>query len=276
MRWQARLCLFMSATAFFRCIGFSADVAKDPRDATKDRPFVNSLGMKLVPVRGTKVLACVWETRVRDFAAFVRESGYDWNEKPPFQQTPDDPAVRVSWDDAKAFCAWLSQKEGRTYRLPTDREWDSAAGKDKFPWGDQWPPPKGADNIAGTESVIRDGNDPSSPVRGYADMHPRTAPVGSYKANKLGIYDIGGNVREWIEDWYNQDLHEKHKEAGGPEPAPEQLPEIKAGNVRRAARGGHWWDTMSGILATARRFGLYPDNRNHTTGFRCVLEVPAR
>ena len=91
--------------------------------------------------------------------------------KPPFAQTMDDPVVNVSWEDAKAFCGWLSGKEGygKRYRLPTDHEWSCAVGigdrenadatpkskdnrmADVFPWGEQWPPPDDAGNYFGEE-----------------------------------------------------------------------------------------------------------------------------
>jgi formylglycine-generating enzyme required for sulfatase activity len=85
--------------------------------------------MKFVAIPGTSVLFSIWETRVKDFEAFVKESGYAWSEMADFAQGPDHPVVKVSWNDASAFCAWLSKKEGRQYRLPTDEEWDTAVGK---------------------------------------------------------------------------------------------------------------------------------------------------
>ena len=77
-------------------MGSATVPSSDLAGATKDNPFVNSLGMKFVPVPGTQVLFCIWETRVKDFEAFVKEAGYDWHEKPPFKQGPDHPVVRVS------------------------------------------------------------------------------------------------------------------------------------------------------------------------------------
>ena len=94
--------------------------------------------MKFVPVPGTEVLVSVWDTRVKDFETFVNETGYDataamWSMRsnglrqlgeswrsPGFPQTPDSPVCRVNCYDVKAFCEWLSKKEGKTYRLPTD------------------------------------------------------------------------------------------------------------------------------------------------------------
>jgi hypothetical protein len=127
--------------------------------ATKEQPWQNSLGMKFVPVSGTQVLMGIWDTRLDDFRAFVDSAGYDatggmwslgkegwkqlgatWKE-PGFSQGPTDPVVGVSWDDAKAFCAWLTKRERSSgalpadmhYRLPTDQEWSVAAGLDSEP-----------------------------------------------------------------------------------------------------------------------------------------------
>ncbi len=87
----------------------------------------NSLGMKFQPVPGTKVLFSVWETRVQDYEFYANAVGLEL-EKPYFRQEKDHPAVNVSWEDAKNFCQWLSKKEGKTYRLPTDEEWSWAVG----------------------------------------------------------------------------------------------------------------------------------------------------
>jgi len=122
--------------------------------AAKEHPWVNSLGMKFVPVAGTGVLFSVWDTRVQDFEAFVADTNYDatggmtslgkdgWEErgatwrKPGFSQGPTHPVVGVSWNDAKKFCEWLTGREqgsgmlprGRVYRLPTDAEWSAGVG----------------------------------------------------------------------------------------------------------------------------------------------------
>jgi hypothetical protein len=168
--------------------------------ATKDHPWVNSLGMKFVPVAGTEVLFSVWDTRVQDFETFVKSTGYNatrymyslgkdrWTEwkqrgatwkEPGFSQGVTHPVVGVNWFDAQEFCMWLAKREqgsgmlprGRAYRLPTDAEWSigvglqgeegtnpkEKAGKIKlYPWGKEWPPPKGAGNYAGEEAKKED------------------------------------------------------------------------------------------------------------------------
>ena len=155
-------------------------------------PYTNSLGMIFVYVPGTSVKFCIWDTRVQDYRAYAeRTSDVDQSWKNPgFEQGDTHPVVAVSWNDAKAFCEWLSQKEGKTYRLPTDAEWRVAVGDTKYPWGNDWPPPHGAGNY-----------DPSL----NTDEYKNTSPVGSFAANQYGLYDMGGNVAQWCEDSFRED-----------------------------------------------------------------------
>ncbi|MBT6449822.1 MAG: SUMF1/EgtB/PvdO family nonheme iron enzyme, partial [Verrucomicrobiales bacterium] len=173
--------------------------AKIPTNA-----FVNTLGMPFVPVPGTEVAFCIWETRVKDYAAYAAaNAGVDESWKKPFgdefKQADTHPVAKVNWNDANAFCAWLTKKElaegkikaGQKYRLPTDAEWSVAVGlgkekgntpkeksqgiKDVYPWGKEWPPPVGAGNYSKTLKV---------------DKFDFTAPVGSFTANQFGLHDM--------------------------------------------------------------------------------------
>ena len=262
--------------------------------ATKDHPWVNSLGMKFVPVAGTQVLFSVWDTRVQDFETFVKSTDYDatqgmyslgkdgWKQRgatwkePGFSQGATYPVVGVSWADAKAFCSWLTKKEqaeGRlppkmVYRLPTDEEWSAAVGlknevgstpEEKsgklllYPWDipqkrdKSWPPPSGAGNYAGEEAKIGDWPSGQPVIEGYNDGYPRTSPVGSFEANFSGLYDMGGNVWQWCEDWYN------------------------AQSQYRVLRGASWINVNSDSLLASYRNHYSPDNRFGTFGFRCVV-----
>jgi hypothetical protein len=220
---------------------------------------VNSLGMEFVPVPGTDVLFCKWETRVQDFEAFVKATGTSWS-KPDFEQGPSHPAVNVSWDETKAFCKWLTDKERATgqlgpmqyYTLPQDWEWSVAVGlseartgtpKDKdgkaagHPWGAQFPPPRGAGNYSQSLSV---------------DAFEYTAPVGSFTANQHGLYDLGGNVWEWCEDFYD------------------------GISGARVLRGGSWDIYGFRCLLSSDRSGNDPFGRLGGYGFRCVLVGSSR
>ncbi|MEI6568613.1 MAG: SUMF1/EgtB/PvdO family nonheme iron enzyme [Verrucomicrobiota bacterium] len=199
----------------------------------------------------------IWDTRVSDYRAYAKaNSGVDQGWKDPgFKQTVDHPVVKLSWDDAQAFCAWLTKKERgegkinatQRYRLPTDAEWSVAVGleveaggtpKDKnmkikgvYPWGTQWPPPKGAGNYDQSRGV---------------DDYNTTSPVGSFNPNKHGLYDMGGNVWQWCEDWFDGD------------------------QKFRVLRGASWNNYDPDYLLSSSR-GLMPDIRSINFGFRCVL-----
>ncbi len=251
----------------------------------------NSLGQIFAPVTGVEVLFGIWDVRVKDFEAFVNATGYDatsgmwslrsdgWKQRgdtwknPGFEQGPTHPVCGVSWEDAKAYCDWLTKKErkegliseGQSYRLPSDAEWSMAEGlgredgntpKDKsglikgiYHWGTQWPPPEGAGNYAGSEA--RDANWPSNfvTIDGYRDGYSRTSPVGSFKANKYGLYDMGGNLWQWCEDWY--DGEQKY----------------------RVLRGGSWRNGNSDYLLSSYRDIYTPGYRLIIFGFRVVLVV---
>jgi formylglycine-generating enzyme required for sulfatase activity len=224
--------------------------------------------MKFVPVPGTEVSFCIWETRVKDYAAYAAaNAGVDGKWKNPvyfkrkFSQGETHPVVMVNWDDAQAFCAWLTRKEraagkitaSQRYRLPTDAEWSVAVGlgketdkwgkapRDKsifikgvYPWGKEWPPPKGAGNYGQSLNV---------------DSFEYTSPVGSFSPNAFGIYDLGGNVAEWCEDW--QDPVEK-----------------KWGRV---LRGNYYRQTKDLLLLSSYRGHNMNNHRFWYNGFRCVL-----
>lgn len=243
--------------------------------ASRDKPFENSLGMKFVPVKGATVMFSILETRVQDFEAFVKEAGYGWGAMSPFEQGPDHPVVMVSWEDATAFCAWLSKKEGLEYRLPTDAEWDLAVGKSKYPWGDEFPPPAGQDNVAGDEVGAVSGKEAKMAKRGFEDAHPRTAPVGSYRPNRFGLYDLGGNVREWVADWFNEEIYRLHVAGGGYEIPADEQQAIKGGEVLRVVRGGSW-RAYGVLMLSAARGGYAPEDRHEWVGFRCVLALPSQ
>jgi formylglycine-generating enzyme required for sulfatase activity len=279
--------------------------AKSEIQATKDRPFINSLKMKFVPAGTTNVLFCIWETRVRDFDAFVEATQYDANERvyslrkegwrvwgdnwrnpgPGFEQTPDHPVCGVSWNDAMAFCKWLTEKERKeglidarqAYRLPGKKEWLRADGVDIdrlqmmraikddryleyevesegkkrrviqfYAWGNRWPPPKGTGNFAGEET--KDANAPKQleVISKYRDGYSRTSPVGAFRSNSYGLCDMLGNVWEWTRE---------HPERG---------------STRRELRGGAWYSEQFDLIVL-QSISAEPDMRGAGNGFRCVL-----
>ena len=235
----------------------------------------NSLGMKFVPVKGTDVLFCIHEVRYKDYAAFALEArGIDgqWKNQSALDYTPTDraedhPVFYVCWSHAKIFCDWLSEKEGKRYRLPTDREWSIAAGvgdaekwgPDTTPatvskntrdysWGDSWPPRKGAGNF-GDESMKSKFPDRNEWLKGYDDGFPTTAPVMSFDPNEFGLYDMGGNVQEWCEDW------------------------LTDRQDRRVLRGSSWGSFQRGEFLASTLSSHIPLARHFNRGFRIVMDL---
>lgn len=261
----------------FRCVlahtaASTTNQGKDVQLSGAGELFVNSLGMKFTPVDGVKVLFCIHETRRKDYATYAAENpGVDsqwsklYSDKLPYIKTENDPVYLVNWSDAVSFCDWLSKKEGRTYRLPTDREWSIAAGLDKqeseastpsalnmpipykYPWGGQWPPGKGAGNFADISLSVKFPSETT--IENYMDGYSSAAPVMSFKPNKYGLYDMAGNVWEWCADWSD---------------------ESHSGKV---LRGGSWDCASEPVLRSSYRFIRDPNGRNFLSGgFRCVVE----
>ena len=234
-------------------------VSRDASKATAAAPFINSLGMKFASVPGTKVLFCLHETRWKDFAAYMAESPGDstnWKNQTHYgfviaSRKEDHPVVSVSWDETQAFCQWLSQKEGKTYRLPTELEWNMAVGTDEFPWGSQWPPTPDAGNYSDESRMAKAPYPTKNELRieGLDDGFPTTAPVMSFKPNQFGLYDIGGNVWEWVEDWYDNKLKE------------------------RVLRGGGWVNHERNCMTASHRHRYAPGSRHAHHGFRVVQEA---
>lgn len=252
---------FVNTKAFVTFIIIASALHVSAANAA-DAPLENSLGMKFVKVPGQKeplVNCSIWETRVRDYQVFTEETHRAWI-LPDFVQTPDDPAVNVTWEDAKAFCRWLTERERKAgrltaqqhYRLPTDEEWNVAVGlsseqgstpEDKlkkcvvWPWGADWPPRPGDGNYAPELE---------------ADRFVNTSPVGHFKPNRNGLFDLGGNVWEWCEDWFND------------------------ARVTKVLRGGSFHDSQPKDLLAAYRFSATVHLSNDDIGFRVVIEDTAQ
>ena len=269
--------------------------------ATKDAPFINTLGMEFVPVPGTKVLFCRTETRVKDFEAYVKDTGYQqeggvlvmkvveqkngtsnltWDldkkaswQKPGFEQGRSHPVVGVNWNEAREFCAWLSKKEGVQYRLPTDDEWSAAVGLGKFPWGTEFPPAKDAGNYADKTFYASLPGKWNLPLGDFNDGAARTAPVANYAANRLGIHDLGGNVWEWCEDEYKASMNDPDVLKEYPFLEKEKASD---GTAFRVLRGASWSNYDPLDLRSSFRSRNRPVLRNDGLGFRCVLVVSGR
>ena len=156
----------------------------------------------------------------------------------------DYPMYYVSWNEAVEFCEELSRRTGKTYRLPTEAEWEYAARGGQH-----------ADNTkyAGSNSI--------DAVAWYNSI--QTHPVGKKQPNGLGVYDMSGNVWEWCSDWYNKDYY-----SGSPSVNP-QGPTSGSSSVNR---GGCWSSSAVSCRVSCRDNDV-PDNRGYYLGFRIVLEL---
>jgi formylglycine-generating enzyme required for sulfatase activity len=158
------------------------------------------------------------------------------------------PVINVSWEDAKAFVSWLSQKTGQTYRLPSEAEWEYAAR-------------------AGTNTPFWWGRDTGSGQANCrecsAGSSQRTMPVGSFKPNPFGLYDTAGNAAEWVEDCWNDNYRG----------APKDTSAWTVGQCRlRVLRGGGFDGLAKAVRSTAR-FRYDTDVRYPANGFRVLREM---
>ena len=232
------------------------------------------------------------EVTRREFAAFVREANYKparncgyrtgltgdfkydrkdfaWD-NPGFEQGDDHPVLCVSWNDAVAYAAWLSRKTSRSYRLPTDSEWEYAARAGTTtsrPWGDE---PNQACAHANVSDRARDerlapGTKPGPGTHDCDDKYSYTAPVGKFAPNPFGLYDVIGNVWEWVDDCWNKTMDN----------APADGAAWHAGNCAlRTTRGGSWIGPPPGGMRLAKR-GAAPAARGYINlGIRVAASSP--
>ncbi|MCR9099173.1 MAG: SUMF1/EgtB/PvdO family nonheme iron enzyme [bacterium] len=186
---------------------------------------------------------------------YYAKSGYDRH-----------PVMEVSWYGAVAYCNWKSKEDGlqqvyrisgtsisadwnaNGYRLPTEAEWEYAARSRG-----------GSDKWAGTSSASSLSSYANS--SGSEDGYERTAPVGSFRPNDLGLKDMSGNVWEWCWDWYDSDYYQKSSS---------QNPRGPSTGSNRVSRGGGWYNP-SQLCRASNRYGWYPSLRGLNLGFRLAL-----
>lgn len=241
-------------------------------------------------VRIERTLAVArYEVTRGEYAAFANETGRgtaghcwvgdgtlsnDWWQEarrswrsPGFAQGERHPVVCVSWEDAKAYARWLSEKTGKGYRLLSESEWEYAARARTYTaryWGEdatgQCEHANGADAAFGEQYPGE--NEPRR--LSCPDGAAHTAEVGSHGANAFHLSDMLGNVWEWVEDCHHQDY--VGAPAGG-------TAWVEGGDCGyRMLRGGSWYG-HSGQLRSAARGSDNPGNRNVDTGFRVVREI---
>jgi hypothetical protein len=228
-------------------------VATAMPNASATAPYVNSVGLAFVPIPRFTTLVCINPIRVLDYRLYCSAKGMAF----PDQQNPTGdihPVVDISWHEGIDYCLWLTAKErdagamgnDQFYRLLTDLEWSSAVGLPNeseetpaerskqmpgYPWGPDYPPRKGAGNYHQSLKV---------------DDFEFTSPVDAFPANEHGIYDLSGNVWEWVMDNYN------------------------SSRTYHTLRGGAWDFYGSGLMSSARNAND-PNGRGTSIGFRLAF-----
>lgn len=239
-------------------------------DKKTEKPYVEThggLGLEMVYVPGGTferdggqevTVDGVWmskyEITVGQFRNFLSETGlgFDWTKNSfgdfgvsQYAPTDNCPMINVNWHHATEFAAWLSAKTGMAYRLPTDAEWEWAA--------------RGGKNFEYATASGEIGKNLANCLGcGSPWDDRRTAPVGSFPPNPLGIHDLSGNVWEWCADWHDAYPAGKQKNPKGP----------KEGG-RKVARGGSW-NNPPALVRAAHRGSVKPGYRSQYMGFRIV------
>ncbi len=219
------------------------------------RRFVTETAYKADSERGKIPAAVGWN---QDTNKYDINAKYSWRNT-GFEQTDEHPVVNVSWNDSVAFCKWLTRKEGTLYRLPTEAVWEYACR-------------------AGSTTRYYNGDDPEllAKVGNVADATAKakipywkhtikasdgfvfTAPVGSFKPNAFGLYDMLGNACQWCSDWYGEDYYGN---------SPVDDPKGPSTGQYRVIRGNSWSGDPKNTRSAARDRVL-PDTQDFDSGFR--------
>jgi formylglycine-generating enzyme required for sulfatase activity len=174
------------------------------------------------------------------------------------------PVVNVSWNDAKAYADWLSQRTGKTYRLPNEAQFEYAlrGGTTTRYWWGNGTPTKEVENLTGSGDRSHSGRRWSNSFRGYHDGYWGPAPVMSFAANPFGLFDIDGNVSEWVQDCW----HESYVRS----PADGRA-WLNPGCRAHVVRGGSWGSSPDQVNSAYRQ-GTNGDVRSGRVGFRVIRE----
>lgn len=206
--------------------------------------FVRATGHPAPSVRSLPLVA----NTGRDALFREMSEPYEWDGVTPPTGRGSHPVVLVRYDDAVAYCEWMSDTLGRLVRLPTEAEWEKASRGglegQRYPWG----------NVINSSH----GNYLTEPA---VKRQRGTRATGTYEPNGYGLYDIAGNVWEWVSDWYGAEYYgqgESHDPRG------------PASGTMRVVRGGSWVNDDVSMLRCAYRHTVPPDTYAYSIGFRIV------
>jgi len=206
--------------------------------------FVSDTGHPVPAVRRLPLVV----TPADEGAFRALAADYEWRAGVPPRARLQHPVTLVTYADATAYCAWLGRRIGQPVRLPTEAEWERAARggltEQRYPWGE--------DLDGALANFLLD---PES------KRHHGTRAVGSYPPNGFGLYDMAGNVWQWVSDWFRADAYGRRDTAPGPDPGRGAL---------RLVRGGSWVSHDVRQLRCAHRHKVPPDTYAYSIGFRVV------
>lgn len=192
------------------------------------------------------------ETTIAQYAKFVAASGHAAPPSPEFPQAADHPVVLLNWDDAAGFCEWAGA------RLPTEAEWEHAArgGQVGLVFGSRQELSRDRANYGADQCC--------SGATGGGDVWVTTAPVGSFPPNDFGVYDMTGNVWEWVDGWLDNGYYAS---------SPRINPPGAGTGFARIARGGSWLN-FAAALRTSVRLPFAQTGQTSNVGFRCARSRP--
>jgi formylglycine-generating enzyme len=220
--------------------------------------FVKDVGHLTKPEKGGKSVG--WNDEKKDW---VDDEKYNWR-NPGFSQTDEHPVVKVGWYDAVAFCKWLSEKDGRDYRLPTEAQWEyacRAGSRTRFSFGDDGQEIAKHANVA--DAKFREVTTMNWGIKN-SDGYAFTSPVGLYQKNAFGLQDMHGNAMQWCSDVYGDYPNGSVTDPQGP-PGKE--------GSHRVLRGGCWRNDPV-YCRSASRHGGTPIEGGCEVGFRVAAPAP--
>lgn len=230
------------------------------------------------------IAASAYEVTLAEYDAFLRDTGHpvsggcltdrnklgDWQydaatnlRDPGFSQTPDHPVACVSWNDAQAYVRWLNARTGGGYRLPSEAEWEflaRAGSATAYPWGDDVNGGCVHANLTDAAFTRKYGR---YQVATCDDGALNTSPAGSYRPNPFGLYDIVGNLGEWVEDCATQS-YDSLPADGAPD---------RSGDCSRHVMRGGSWGTLPKDSRSANRVRYPAEHTDDSVGIRLVKDL---
>ncbi|HET6564275.1 MAG TPA: SUMF1/EgtB/PvdO family nonheme iron enzyme, partial [Xanthomonadales bacterium] len=225
------------------------------------RVFVNKSGRRTDAERfGSSTVYDQYSGRLMEKKGVTWEMDYEGK-----LANPNDPVIHVSWNDANAYVDWLARGTGKSYRLPSEAEFEYAlrgGTSTKYWWGNG-SPNRVVENLTGDGDSSRGRRQWSVAFPNYSDKYWGPAPVASFLPNPFGLYDIGGNVGEWVRDcWHDSYVRAPLDGSAW----------INPGCSERVIRGGYWASSPENTRAPYRLFAK-PEYRDARTGFRIARDL---